>query len=119
MPFAHAIALAAMTAFCGGALAQGDGGVRINQSRSLAPTTVTIPGLRQRGEACGSKRIPRSLPALTNRHPSLTSQLDAGVRQIEIDIFADTKGGLYAHPYGETLIAQADCRRILRLIPST
>jgi hypothetical protein len=29
------------------------------------------------------------------------------VRQIEIDIFADTKGGLYAHPYGETLIAQA------------
>jgi calcium-dependent phosphoinositide phospholipase C len=31
MPFSYTIARVAMTAFCGGALAQGDGGVRINQ----------------------------------------------------------------------------------------
>ena len=31
-------------------------------------------------------------------HPPLTEQLDMGVRQFELDIFADTKGGLFADP---------------------
>ncbi|WP_184718650.1 phosphatidylinositol-specific phospholipase C domain-containing protein [Caulobacter sp.] len=32
-------------------------------------------------------------------HPSITAQLDLGVRQLEFDPYADTKGGLYAAPY--------------------
>jgi hypothetical protein len=31
-------------------------------------------------------------------HPPLTRQLDDGVRQIELDVFSDAKGGRYAHP---------------------
>lgn len=35
-------------------------------------------------------------------HVTLTEQLDAGVRQFELDIFADPQGGRYADPKGET-----------------
>jgi hypothetical protein len=33
-------------------------------------------------------------------HPPLAAQLDAGVRQFELDIFSDEKGGLFAKPLG-------------------
>ncbi len=33
-------------------------------------------------------------------HPPLAKQLDMGVRQFELDIFADSKGGLFAEPLG-------------------
>jgi hypothetical protein len=107
MPFSHAIALAAMTAFCGGALAQGDGGVRINQIQIIGTHNSYHSGFAPSAAKLWQQKNPKVFAGLDYRHPSLTSQLDAGVRQIEIDIFADTKGGLFAHPYGETLIAQA------------
>ena len=44
---------------------------------------------------------------LDYRHPPLAQQFDAGVRQIELDIFADTKGGLYAHPSGPSMASAA------------
>lgn len=37
---------------------------------------------------------------LTYRFPSLTAQLDAGVRSLELDINHDPEGGRYAHPAG-------------------
>ena len=33
-------------------------------------------------------------------HPPLAEQLEMGIRQFELDIFADTKGGLFAEPLG-------------------
>ncbi|MEK7951262.1 Ca2+-dependent phosphoinositide-specific phospholipase C [Luteolibacter soli] len=33
-------------------------------------------------------------------HPALSAQLDLGVRQFELDIFSDEKGGLFANPLG-------------------
>ncbi len=44
---------------------------------------------------------------LEYQHPPIPQQLDAGVRQIELDIYADTKGGLYAHPSGPAMAAAA------------
>jgi hypothetical protein len=41
---------------------------------------------------------PRALKALDYSHAPLADQLSGGVRQIEIDVFADAKGGRYAHP---------------------
>ncbi|GBR02926.1 phosphatidylinositol-specific phospholipase C1-like protein [Acetobacter oeni] len=38
--------------------------------------------------------------ALDYRHTSLDRQLDGGVRQLEIDIYADSHGGEYSHPKG-------------------
>ncbi|KQR13890.1 MULTISPECIES: phosphatidylinositol-specific phospholipase C1-like protein [Xanthomonas] len=45
--------------------------------------------------------------ALDYRHPSLTQQLDDGVRQLELDVFADAQGGRYAHPAIAAQIAKA------------
>jgi hypothetical protein len=50
---------------------------------------------------------PRAAEALDYHHPSLTTQLNDGVRQLELDVYADTKGGLFAHPMGPVLAAKA------------
>lgn len=42
---------------------------------------------------------PGGYPNLEYGHPSLTTQLDLGLRQIEIDVYADSEGGLFAAPY--------------------
>jgi Phosphoinositide phospholipase C, Ca2+-dependent len=38
----------------------------------------------------------------------LQQQFDGGVRQIELDVYADTKGGRYAHPSGPLTVAAAN-----------
>jgi hypothetical protein len=40
---------------------------------------------------------PKALRSLDYHHAPLGDQLSGGVRQIEIDVFADAKGGRYAH----------------------
>lgn len=50
---------------------------------------------------------PQAFDGLDYRHPPLAQQFDSGVRQIELDIFADSKGGRYAHPSGPAMIAAA------------
>lgn len=47
-----------------------------------------------------AKDTSRSLKALQYTHIDLTAQLNKGLRNLEIDVFADTKGGKYAHPKG-------------------
>ena len=42
----------------------------------------------------------RDLSGLQYEHIEITKQLDMGLRNLEIDIHADTKGGRYAHPKG-------------------
>src|SRR6478735_7619257 len=44
---------------------------------------------------------PKLAAALDYYHLPLARQLDAGVRPLEIDIFADPAGGRYADPKGE------------------
>jgi hypothetical protein len=46
--------------------------------------------------------------SLDYRHRPLDQQFTSGVRQIELDIFADAKGGLYAHPKGPGAVAAAN-----------
>jgi hypothetical protein len=50
---------------------------------------------------------PKALHGLDYHHPPLGDQLSGGVRQIEIDVFADTKGGRYAHPKILDMVAKA------------
>jgi hypothetical protein len=45
--------------------------------------------------------------SLDYQHQSLPQQFDSGVRQIELDIYADTKGGRYADPAGPKRVAAA------------
>ena len=41
---------------------------------------------------------PETALSLDYRHPPLDKQLSAGIRQLEIDIYADSQGGRFAHP---------------------
>jgi hypothetical protein len=41
---------------------------------------------------------PKALRSLDYKHAPLGDQLTGGVRQLEIDVFADAKGGRFAHP---------------------
>lgn len=50
---------------------------------------------------------PKGFEGLDYYHLPLTAQLDAGVRQFELDIFADPQGGRYADPKGEALVKAA------------
>ena len=52
-------------------------------------------------------KSPDGFKGLDYQHQPLAQQLDSGVRQIELDVFADTKGGRYAHPYGPQMVAAA------------
>lgn len=45
-------------------------------------------------------------------HPPLAKQLDMGVRQFELDIFSDSKGGLFANPLGLKLTKLAGGKTI-------
>lgn len=47
-----------------------------------------------------AKDTSRSLKGLQYTHISITEQLNKGLRNLEIDVYADTKGGKYAHPKG-------------------
>ncbi len=53
------------------------------------------------------KLNPRAADSLESRHPSIEAQLNDGVRQLEIDVYGDAKGGLFAHPQGPVLAANA------------
>lgn len=45
-------------------------------------------------------------------HPPLVDQLERGVRQLELDVYADSKGGLFASPFLLKL-ADADERKLI------
>jgi hypothetical protein len=57
------------------------------------------------------RRDPKMAAGLDYYHLPLTAQLDMGVRQLEIDIFADPKGSRYAAPKGEALLSPAERAR--------
>lgn len=46
------------------------------------------------------KRIPQFAKSIDYQHPPLTVQLSAGIRQLELDVYGDSKGGLFANPAG-------------------
>ncbi len=83
----------------------GDGTVRINQIQVVGTHNSYHSGLPPSAGKVLAQKNPKAFAALDYHHPSLSTQLDEGVRQLEIDVFADTKGGLYAHPYIEKMVA--------------
>ena len=85
----------------------GDSSVRINQIQIVGTHNSYHAGLPPSAGKLLQEKNPKVFAALDYTHPSLTAQLNEGVRQMEIDVFADPKGALYAHPYIEKMVAQA------------
>jgi hypothetical protein len=85
----------------------GSAQIRLNQIQVIGSHNSYHAGLAPSEAALLQKRSPKSAAALEYRHPPLDVQLAHGVRQVELDVFADSKGGLYAHPAFVKMVADA------------
>jgi len=74
------------------------GQIRLNQIQVIGSHNSYHAGLAPSETAWLKKLNPNAAAALEYRHPGLNVQLSNGVRQVEIDIYADAQGGRYAHP---------------------
>lgn len=81
--------------------------LRINQIQVIGTHNSYHAGFAPSAATLWQEKNPSEFNGLDYRHLPLDQQFDAGVRQIELDVFADSKGGLYAHPLGEKMIADA------------
>ena len=81
--------------------------VHMNEIQVVGTHNSYHAGLAPNEVKLWQQRSPDSLRGLDYRHAPLDQQLSSGVRQIELDVFADSKGGLLAGPAGPKLVAQA------------
>ena len=87
--------------------APSDNNVRMNQIQVIGSHNSYHAGIAPSESKLLSENNPKLYQAFDYRHRPLDQQLNSGIRQIELDIYADTKGGLYAHPNGPTNVAAA------------
>lgn len=71
--------------------------VRLNQIQVIGSHNSYHSGFAPSERKYLEMKNPKTLRSLDYSHAPLSVQFDGGVRQIEIDVFADTKGGRYAH----------------------
>jgi hypothetical protein len=92
-------------------LAMGSGSsndlVRMNQIQVIGTHNSYHAGLSPGEAQLMKQQNPKLFQALDYRHRPLDLQLSSGVRQIELDIFADSEGGRYANPAGPNAVAAA------------
>ncbi len=81
--------------------------VRINQIQEIGTHNSYHAGLLPGIAKLLMQKDPKEFEGLDYAHADLATQLNGGIRQIELDIFVDSKGGLFAHPLGPSLVAQA------------
>jgi hypothetical protein len=82
------------------ALAKPDDEVRINQIQVIGSHNSYHVGLTPGVGKLIKAQNPKAFDDLDYQHGTLTTQLDHGIRQVELDIYADAKGGRYSHPFG-------------------
>jgi hypothetical protein len=89
------------------ACAQKSDQLRINQIQVIGTHNSYHAGFAPSAAKLWEEKNTRAFNGLDYRHLPLAEQFDSGVRQIELDVFSDSKGGLYAHPAGPAMIAAA------------
>src|ERR1700742_2995036 len=85
------------------AVAASDADVHINQIQVIGSHNSYHAGLTPGVAKMLQAVNPKAFDGLDYTHAPLTAQFDHGIRQIELDIYADTQGGRFAHPFGATL----------------
>jgi hypothetical protein len=81
--------------------------VKMNQIQVIGTHNSYHAGLAPNEAKLMLDKNPKLYLALEYRHAPLDQQLSSGVRQIELDIFADSEGGRFAHPGGPDAVAAA------------
>src|SRR5579871_3641414 len=88
--------------------AQSGDSLKLNQIQVIGTHNSYHAGIPPNASKLWQEKNPKLFNGLDYQHRPLTEQFDSGVRQIELDVFADTKGGRYAHPNGPSLVAAAN-----------
>jgi hypothetical protein len=81
--------------------------VHLNQIQVIGSHNSYNLGFAPSEEKFARSRNEKGYESLEYHHASLTAQLNGGVRQLEIDIVQDPKGGRFAHPKIVELTKQA------------
>jgi hypothetical protein len=84
-----------------------DGTLKLNQIQVIGTHNSYHSGIAPNESKLWQARNADAYKGLDYQHQPLPQQFDSGVRQIELDVYADTKGGLYAHPSGPSMVAAA------------
>ncbi len=87
--------------------AEQDQRVHVNQIQVIGSHNSYHAGFPPSARKLMEMKNPKALHGLDYHHAPLGDQLTGGVRQIEIDVFADAKGGRYAHPAILNMVAKA------------
>lgn len=87
--------------------AQQDRRVHVNEIQVIGSHNSYHSGFPPSARKLMETKNPKGLHGLDYQHAPLADQLSGGVRQIEIDVYADTKGGRYAHPEILNMVAKA------------
>jgi Phosphoinositide phospholipase C, Ca2+-dependent len=82
--------------------------VKLNEIQVIGTHNSYHAGLPPSEAKLFLDRNPQVFQALEYRHRPLDQQLTSGVRQIELDIFADSEGARYAHPKGPDAVTAAN-----------
>ena len=85
-----------------------DAQVRLNQIQVIGTHNSYHAGFAPSEAKLMQQVNPRAFEALDYKHPPLDTQLQSGVRQLEIDVYADAKGGRFAHPAITQMVAKAN-----------
>src|SRR5580698_1334612 len=96
--------------FCVSIVAQapsGDSTLKLNQIQVIGTHNSYHAGIAPNESKIWQAKYADAYKGLDYQHQPLPQQFDSGVRQIELDVYADTKGGLYAHPSGPGMVAAA------------
>ncbi|RUL79010.1 phosphatidylinositol-specific phospholipase C1-like protein [Dyella choica] len=104
---AKSILLACLLGFSGSVPAAATSELRLNQLQYLGSHNSYHAGLAPSEAVIWQRKHFEKLAIVDYAHPSLTQQLDDGVRQIELDVYGDSKGGRYAHPAITELVSEA------------
>ncbi|MFZ2021388.1 MAG: phosphatidylinositol-specific phospholipase C1-like protein [Terracidiphilus sp.] len=81
--------------------------LKLNQIQVIGTHNSYHAGIAPSESILWQQKNAKAFEGLDYHHPPLTQQLDSGVRQIELDIFADSEGGRYAHPAEPQMVAEA------------
>jgi hypothetical protein len=87
--------------------AKADEQLKLNQIQVIGSHNSYHAGLLPGIAKLLSATDPDALAGLDYSHAPLDTQLSRGIRQIELDIYADAKGGNYASPLGPRWVAEA------------
>ena len=87
--------------------ARQDAMVRLNQIQVIGTHNSYHAGFAPSEAKLVQARDPKVFEDLDYAHGALAEQLSSGVRQIELDVYADAKGGRFAHPAITGMVAAA------------